>query len=191
MKYKKIMTLLTSPKTVVQMCFLESSMPVFDQLLLIFQAEGPVIHVLHQAMLHLLKQVMFRFLKQNEIQGKTVSEVLKLDSKKVEHQLKDDELEIGTKTRKAINDIKHIGKQKQCYLGLSSFFTGVTTYIQKSLALRNLLIEALACLHPDQKTGIRSSQKLRVVESSLPCVKPEELTLLTDEWRVYAKTDIP
>ena len=40
------------------------------------------IHVLHQAMLHLLKQVMFRFLKQNEIQGKTVSELLKLDSKK-------------------------------------------------------------------------------------------------------------
>ena len=36
-------------------------------------------------------------MKQNEIQGKTVSELLKLDSKKVQLQLKDDELEIGTK----------------------------------------------------------------------------------------------
>ena len=27
--------------------------------------------------------------------------------------------------------------------------------------------------------------------NSLPCVKPEELTVLTDEQRVYAKTDIP
>ena len=27
--------------------------------------------------------------------------------------------------------------------------------------------------------------------SSLPCVKPEELTLLTGEWRVCAETDIP
>ena len=63
--------------------------------------------------------------------------------------------------------------------------------MQKSLALRNLLIEALACLHPDQKTDIRSIQKIRVVGSSLLCVKPEELTLLTDEWRVYAETDIP
>ena len=27
--------------------------------------------------------------------------------------------------------------------------------------------------------------------NSLPCVKPEELTVLTDEWRVYDKTDIP
>ena len=81
-RYKKIMTFLTSPETVVQMCFLESLKPVFGQFLQIFQAEGPLIHVLHQAMLHLLKQVMFRFLKQNEIQGKTVSELLKLDSKR-------------------------------------------------------------------------------------------------------------
>ena len=108
----------------------------------------------------------------------------------MELQLKDD-LEIGMKTRKAINDLKQVGKQKQCYFGIRSFFTSVTTYMQKSLALRNLLIEALACLHPDQKTGIRSVQKIRVVGSNLPCVKPEELTFLTDEWRVYAETDIP
>ena len=84
-------------------------------------------------MLHLLKQVTFRFLKQNKIQGKTVSELLKLDSKKVELQLRDDELEIGTKTRKAINDLKKVGKLKQCYLGIRSFFTSITTYMQKSL----------------------------------------------------------
>ena len=59
------------------------------------------------------------------------------------------------------------------------------------MALRNLLIKAFACLHPDQKTGIRSIQKIRVVGSSLPCKKPEDLTLLTDEWRVYAETDTP
>ena len=27
--------------------------------------------------------------------------------------------------------------------------------------------------------------------NSLPCVKPEEHIVLTDEWRVYADTDIP
>ena len=63
--------------------------------------------------------------------------------------------------------------------------------MQKSLELKNLPIEPLACLHPDQKTGMRSIQKIRVVGSSLPCVKSVELTLLTDEWRVYAETDIP
>ena len=65
-----------------------------------FQAEGALIHVLHQAILYLLKQVLFRFLKQNEIQGKTVSILLSWTQKKVELQLKDDELEIGIKTEK-------------------------------------------------------------------------------------------
>ena len=111
------------------MCFLESLKPVSDQFLQIFQAERPVIHVLNQAMLHLLKQVIIRLLKQNEIQGKIVSELLKLDSKKMKLQLKENELEIGTKTRKAINVLKQVGKQKECYLGIRSFFTSVTTYM--------------------------------------------------------------
>ena len=102
----------------------------------------------------------------------------------MELQLNDDELAIDMRTRKARNDLKQVGKQKQCYLGIKSFFTSATTYMQKSLALRYLLTEVLACLHPDQKTGIRSIQKIRVVGRSLPCVKPVELTLLTDEWRV-------
>ena len=42
------MTFLTSPETVVQMSFLESLKPVFDQFLKIFQAEGPLVHALHQ-----------------------------------------------------------------------------------------------------------------------------------------------
>ena len=25
----------------------------------------------------------------------------------------------------------------------------------------------------------------------MPYIKPEELTVLTDEWRIYAETDIP
>ena len=52
-----------------------------DQFLQLFQTEGPLIHILHQSMLQLLKQVMFRFLKQSVVQGKTVSELLKVDSK--------------------------------------------------------------------------------------------------------------
>ena len=95
-------------------------------------------------------------------------------------------IEIGTKI-KSLNDLKQAGKQKQCYLGIRSFFTSLTTYMQKSLAFQKLLIEAFLCLHPDQKTGIRSIQKIRVVRSSLPCGKPEEFTFLTDEWEHMQK----
>ena len=106
-------------------------------------------------------------------------------------QLKDSELEIGLPTRQALNDVKNSGMQKQCYLGIRTFFTETLTCMQKLLALRNQLIEALTYLHPAEKAKITSVEKIRKVGDSLPCIKPEELAVLTDEWRIFAETDIP
>ena len=122
-RYKQIMTLLTSPETMVQLCFLESVKPIFDKFLESFQVERPLIHNLYPCMVLLLKQMMSRFLKPNVLQKKTVAELLKLDMKHSDSQLKDSELEIGLPTRQALNDVKNSGMQKQCYLGIRTFFT--------------------------------------------------------------------
>ena len=90
-------------------------------------------------------------------------------------QLKDSELEIGLPTRQVLKDVKNSGVQKQCYLGIRTFFTETLTCMQKSLALRNPLIEALTCLHPAEKSKITSVEEIRKVGESLPCIKPEEL----------------
>ena len=109
----------------------------------------------------------------------------------MDFQLKDDELDVENETKKAINDLKQSGKQRQCFLGIRSFFTTVVAYMQKSLELKNPLVEAMSCLQPEQRTKDFSLQKIRLVGSQLLCVKPEEVILLTDEWRIYAETDIP
>ena len=49
-RYKQIMTLLTSPETTVQLCFLESVKPIFDKFLESFQVKGPLIHNLYPCM---------------------------------------------------------------------------------------------------------------------------------------------
>ena len=98
----------------VQLCFLESVKPVFDQFLHVFQVEGPLIHVLYPSMLLLLKKMMSRFLKQRAIQKKSVDELLKLDIKNVDIQLKDSELEIGVPARQALKDVRNSGRQRQC-----------------------------------------------------------------------------
>ena len=147
--------------------------------------------VIHQAMLYLLKQVMSRFLKQSVVKERLVNELLKVDSKNMDFQLKDDELDVRNETKKSINDLKQSGKQRQCFLGIRSFFTTVVTYMQKSLELKNPLVEAISCLQPEQRTKDTSLQKIRLVGSQILCVKPEEVILLTDEWRIYAETDIP
>ena len=184
------MGLLTAPKTIVQLCFLQSVKPIFDRFLQMFQTEGPLIHVLHQTMVDMLKQVMLRFLKQDVVKEKAVDELLKLDTKNVELQLKDEDLDIGKETRKAISDLNQSGKQRQCFLGIRSFYITIIAYMQKSLELRNQLVEAISCLQPEQRTKAASVQKIRVLGSYLPSVKSEELILLTDEWRIYAEIDI-
>ena len=83
-----------------------------------------------------------------------------------------------------------MGCRSNAILVLGHSSQKLLTYIQKSLALRNPLIEALTCLHPAEKAKITSVEKIRKVGDSLPCIKPEELTVLTDEWRIYAETDI-
>ena len=105
-RYKRIMTLLTSPEAMVQLCFLESVKSIFDKFLESFQVEGTLIHNLYPCMILLLKQMMSQFLKPKVIQKKTVAELLKLNMKHSDSQLKDSELEIGLPTRQALNDVK-------------------------------------------------------------------------------------
>ena len=88
------------------------------------------------------------------------------------HQLKDEDLEIGVGTRKAIKELQHSGKQRQCYLGIRSFFSSVISYMQKSLELNNSLVEALRCLYRNERDKETSIQKMRV-GNSLPCVRNE------------------
>ena len=63
--------------------------------------------------------------------------------------------------------------------------------MQKSLELNNSLVEALRCLHPDERDKEAPIRKIRVVGNSLPGVITEELTILTDEWQMYAEMNIP
>ena len=115
-RYKQIMTLLTSPETMVQICFLKSVKPIFNKFLESFQVERPLIHNLYPCMVLLLKQMMSWFLKPKILQKETVAELLKLDMKHTDSQLKDSE--IGLPTRQALNDVKNSGCRSNAILVL-------------------------------------------------------------------------
>ena len=69
-------------------------------------------------MVDLLKQVMLRYLKQDVVKEKAVDELFKLDTKNVELQLKDEDLDIGKETRKPISDLKQSGNKDSVFLVL-------------------------------------------------------------------------
>ena len=50
-----------------------------------------------------------------------MDELLKLDIKNVDVQLKDSELESGVSARQALKDVRNSGRQGQCYLGFRFF----------------------------------------------------------------------
>ena len=136
----------TSPDVMVQLCFLESVKPIFDKFQESFQVEGALIHNLPMYG----SPSEGNDVSLSEAKGNTeenVAELLKLDMNHSDSQLKDSELEIGLPT--------------------ITFYIETLTYRQRSLALRNSLIEALTCLHPAEKAKITSAEKIRKVGDSL------------------------
>ena len=84
-----------------------------------------------------LKKMISRFLKQRAILKKSMDELLKLDIKNVDIQLKDSEHEMSVPARQALKDVRNSGNQRQCYIGIRSFFLQTIAYIQKPLELNN------------------------------------------------------
>ena len=91
----------------------------------------------------LLKQMMCRFLKQNEIEEKSVSELLKLDIKNTDIQVKDSELEIGVHATQALKNVTNSGKQKQCCLSIRSFLIGTGLYVEDTWAKQTSFLKPL------------------------------------------------
>ena len=55
--------------------------PVFENYLIVFQGEGPLVHCMFSEMKNLMTTLMRRFLKPTEIDGKLAKELLSIDVK--------------------------------------------------------------------------------------------------------------
>ena len=109
------------------MQFVISVKPVFNGILVTFQREEPLIHVLHDECLQLARKLMLRFMK---------CEVAELNSKKLVHvdvqstdlQLPNSRMEIGEQTRRTLSTIE--SNQKKIPLrGMRAFLQSTTKYL--------------------------------------------------------------
>ena len=66
---------------------------------------------------------------------------------------------IGEPTRRELKKLKE-DKQKAELLGIRSFFTTVTAFLQSRLPFENKLLRFLSCLNPER----RSNASLRAIE---------------------------
>ncbi|MEW8547687.1 MAG: hypothetical protein AB2693_29620 [Candidatus Thiodiazotropha sp.] len=189
-KFKDIHEALKRDESIikVEMEFLQSVKPLFDSFLTVFQAEGPMVHVLYASLVDMLKILMNRFVKQDLIRGKSGPELAKLDINKLSNQQSDEEINIGQQTVVEMRNLTPL-QRKECLIGMRNFFCKCTSYLQEKLPYSNKLLKSLSCLHPDQKDS--SSRKIATVASELPCCSEGEISLVLDEWKIYQEIEIP
>ena len=84
--------------------FLSDVVPVFEQVLLIFQKNSPVVHILYDTLCESLLKLL-RFMKPDVVEGKYGSDLVTIDCKDIKLQLQEDDLVIDTRTRKALKKL--------------------------------------------------------------------------------------
>ena len=131
-------------------------------------------------MVDLVKTVL-RFMEGEAVEAVQSYKLSSLDLAR-HSQLPDGDLVIGEPTRRELKKLKE-DKQKTELLGISSFFTTVTAFLQSKLPFENKLLRFLSCLNPER----RSNAILRAIEyvATKLRIQAADTANVSDEWRLY------
>ena len=150
--YKRVYMILgTKEKDVTRVTleFLNDIIPVFEKFLLLFQNSSPVIHVVYDSFCDILLKLMRRFLKPQATEKKYGAELASIECTNTKLQLANKEMVNGDGTWKALSALQ-TEKQKRSMLGMRSFFSSATSYLQQKLPLSTELLRQLGCLNNQQ-----------------------------------------
>lgn len=187
-RYKRICKKLQDPTFPATMGFLLSLEPIFQSFLCFLQTEGPLIHVLRDSMTDLLKSVMGRFLKGHVFDEKYGKHLLKVEYTKPDNQLSLSRMEVGEKARSFMEKLSN-DQQKVVLMGMKQFYIQVTRYLAEHLPLDSKLLRDVSILHPLLRKSETASQAIRRLAVMMPMISEEEVSLVTDEWKVYQRGD--
>ena len=143
--YKRVYMMLgTKEKDVTRVTleFLNDIIPVFEKFLFPFQKSSLVIHMVYDSLCDILLKLMRRFSKPQTTEKKYGAELASIECTNTKLQLADKEMVIGDGTWKALN-VLQAEKQKRSMLGMRSFFSTATSYLQQKLPLSNELLSSL------------------------------------------------
>ena len=123
------------------MAFFQSVKLLFDSFLTVFQAKGPMVHLLYISLVDVLKLQMNRFVKPKLVSGKSGVDLAKLDINKSSNQLSDEKIDIGHITRMEMRKLTPL-QHKECMIGIRNFLCKCTSYLQDKLPYTNKLLKS-------------------------------------------------
>ena len=117
------------------------------------------------------------------------SELVTIDCKDVKLQLQEDDLVIGTRTRKALKKLTS-DQQKHFILGVRSFYGTAASKLQDKLPLKNSFLQQLGCLNPLKKLMESTVDSILSLAGRLqPKLSGSQVV---DEWKLYrVDIDLP
>jgi hypothetical protein len=190
-KVQVMLISLQSRKLELQMEFLVSVKPLFDEFLTRFQMEEPMIHKLYPACAKLLKVAMSRMLRSdvyNSVEGRNL---LNIDVDDVTLYLEDKDFVTvqGKRVQEALGRLTdgHRGP----ILGMRSFYKAAIKALQKNLPLDSDLLSALTCFDPQNQKSLGSLVHCKVVAQAMPCITEADDRSIGDEWVKFQQVDIP
>jgi len=190
-KYKEIMLLLINPRTYIQLVFIADVASVFSNFLQMFQREGPLIHTLYFALNDLVRTLMLCFVNTAVVGTKMAGDLVAIDVNDIKNLRTVEDMEIGEATRHSLSKIKK-EQQKGVLLDMRKFLSTTVQYLQTKLPLTNGTLRDLQCLQPTARSKPESEVFIRRLARKLPqVISQEEVSAVTDEWKVYSVDDIP
>ena len=160
------------------MHFLISVADIFNSLLVNFQKEKPLIHILYDQFVSILKIFPGRFIKQEALNQ---TDLLKLNLDSSDIQLGDTGIDIGEEIRKACASLS--ADKKMFTLGVKSFFKASGKHLLKKLPLDNAILKKCRVLNPLNRSADWSSNAIKGLARKLHV--DVNITTLCDEWKLY------
>ena len=190
--FKRVYLLLgTKEKGSTKACleFLNDVVPVFQQVLLIFEKNSPVVHILYDTLCESLLKPFRRFLNPSATEGKYGSDLVMIDCTDIKLQLKDNDLVIGSGTKKALKELSP-DQQKHILLGVQSFYGTAASKLQNKLPLESTFLQQLGCLNPLKKSKKSTVDSIESLAGRLQSQLSS--SEVVDEWKMFqVDIDLP
>ena len=149
-------------------------------------------HILHGQLSELVCTLMLRFLKPEPVGEKQGKQLLSVDLSKPENQLSDQNLVVGESTRSSALMKMKPEQQKGPIREMRKFYQTATKYLLGQLPLGREILKDLTVLHPLLQKAERGVPAMERTARQLPrVIREEEISLLTDEWKIYQAQEIP
>jgi hypothetical protein len=186
-RYKLIAKHLHNRLTLAKIQFLLAASQSFHNFLVLFQTEGPLIHILYIELKKLLLALLNQFVEPHLLLEKSATEIIKINLSRAENLLHLKKISIGIASSVALKESNSSSVDKEAFLlDCRSFYVQSTKYLISHFPLNNSFIRDVGCLSPNGSDKETYFKRLILHLVSRKIITTAQADAAITEWKEYA-----